>query len=364
MMINKRVVIIGRDADSHMEYDGGEYLAARVADMVRECFQGNTDTIQIYRPFFLQRFVNILCRQSYGMNKQIRKKTEVLLEKNTELIFFNGSVYGTLVKKMHRRKIQTAVFYYNVESQFYYEKYRLHKNLPNFVMYRYILWLEKLSTKYADIVITLNQRDSNGLNRIYGRKADFCSPASFEPVSRSYIEKGARRRGKKYLLFVGGINFANIEGLQRFIKNVFPYIDFDLYVIGNCCRELEKAVNTADYPGLRLLGFRDDIEKIYMQASAVIVPIYYGSGMKTKTVEALKYGKYIFGTPEAFAGIPIDCSKAGALCRNDEEFIKKIRLWGKKEHGLFCAYSYEFFMKHYTKEAVTANFCENLKALL
>lgn len=366
MKIAKRVVIIGRDADPRMKYDGGEYMAASVASMVRECFGKNTDTIQIYRPEFMQRLMNILCRQSYGMSRQVSRRLDELTKKNTRLAFFNCSIYGAAVKKLHRRGIRTAVFYYNVESRFYYEKYKSKKNLLNYVMYRYVLQQEKLSTKYSDIVITLNQRDSDDLCRTYGRRADFCSPTSFEPVSQEFIEKGQNKKktGKKYLLFAGGINFANIEGIEKFIKNVLPKIDFDLCIIGNCCKELKKIIKTDDYPRLHLLGFVKDIEKAYMQASAVIVPVYHGSGMKTKTVEALKYGKYVFGTPEAFAGIPIDYSKAGALCKDDQEFIDNINLWGQEEHDLFHAYSYYFFMKHYTKEAVTAKFRENLQALL
>ena len=52
----------------------------------------------------------------------------------------------------------------------------------------------------------------------------------------------------------------------------------------------------------------DDLGEYYRNCDVVIAPIFEGSGMKTKTTEALMWGKYIIGTNESFCGFAIDDS--------------------------------------------------------
>ena len=71
-----------------------------------------------------------------------------------------------------------------------------------------------------------------------------------------------------------------------------------------------------------------------------------GSGMKSKTAEALMYGKPILGTKEAFEGYDTDPAKVGALCNTATEFIETI---GKiqqdydwiEQHGIYARKEYK-----------------------
>lgn len=55
----------------------------------------------------------------------------------------------------------------------------------------------------------------------------------------------------------------------------------------------------------------------------MISPIWAGGGMKTKTAEALMYGKTIIGTTETFEGYEMD-PRCMILCRSAADFIAAI----------------------------------------
>ena len=72
---------------------------------------------------------------------------------------------------------------------------------------------------------------------------------------------------------------------------------------------------------IEIHGFVEDLYTFYAKADCVIAPIFEGSGMKTKTTEALMWGKFIIGTKEAFCGFDIT-DDIGVCCENSEDFIK------------------------------------------
>jgi glycosyltransferase involved in cell wall biosynthesis len=105
------------------------------------------------------------------------------------------------------------------------------------------------------------------------------------------------------ILFVGGINSFNREGLQWFLTEVWPLIyhaqpDARLHICGGICTTLFTVPN-----GVVLCGRVPDLTVEYAAAAAVIVPLLQGSGIKIKLVEAASYGKAIVTTPIGLQGL-------------------------------------------------------------
>ena len=101
---------------------------------------------------------------------------------------------------------------------------------------------------------------------------------------------------------------------------------------------------------IKIYGEVENLDYYYINADAVVIPIFIGGGMKTKTAEALMYGKHIFATQEAFEGYDIDYNKVGALCNTAEEFINKINLFSKSNYRKYNSYSREIFLKNYDEK--------------
>jgi succinoglycan biosynthesis protein ExoO len=118
------------------------------------------------------------------------------------------------------------------------------------------------------------------------------------------------------LLFVGSNTAPNIVGLEWFFREIWPLLrshrpQAQLSVAGSVARGLETAPE-----GVRLLGVVDDLAPLYRNAGVVISPLFTGSGLKIKLVEALAAGKAIVGTSVTLQGV--EAIAGGAIARADE----------------------------------------------
>lgn len=143
-------------------------------------------------------------------------------------------------------------------------------------------------------------------------------------------------------LFIGSGFYANLHGVSWFVENVLPNIKGKLLVIGKGMEVLkEKYIDTEK---LEIKGTVENINNYYYEENIIISPIFYGSGMKTKTIEALMFNKTIIGTSEAFVGI----KNIEGICNTKEEFIEKIQTLKKRAKGKYI--SRETFELYYSLE--------------
>lgn len=101
---------------------------------------------------------------------------------------------------------------------------------------------------------------------------------------------GARARSD--ILFVGSAYGPNIDGLRWFLSQVWPSVrqlrhETKLTVAG---RDLAPDIiheEAASAPGVEFVGRITDLEPLYRSAQVAIVPLFYGSGVPNKFLEAL-----------------------------------------------------------------------------
>ena len=267
-----------------------------------------------------------------------------------DCVFQEGTTSGHLAESLHKNGVKLVVFAHNVEKLLYQERYRSYKyNVLEALKYWSIKSNEKKSVAFADILIALTKRDSNNFVTYYGRKADVVMPISFEARE---IKKLCPTKNQEYLLFVGSNFFPNVEGMNWFIKNVIPFVNINVKIVGSCCNGIIPPPENLSSK-IELLGIVENLNDLYLNAMGVIAPIFKGSGMKTKTIEAMSYGKTIFGTDECFQGIECDYNKIGGLCNTANEFIEKINDYSG---GPYNEYTKSLFDNYYSNEAVQEKF--------
>lgn len=322
---------------------GGEGGQLRNRSMLKRLF--DVDIIEVPKISYIRHILNLIMLRSYGHTHALWKTISKKLNGKYDFIFLDGSIYGTYVKYLNKHGHKTIVFFHNVEKEFCKQRYSLQKSIMNFALIYYVGYNEHLSVKYASKIVALNMRDSDGLNSFYNRKADLVLPIAHQVISKQDLLSDSP---DSYLLFVGADFYANNEGILWFINNVVPFINKKVLIAGSCCNAIKKAIDISLYSNIELLGFVDDISVVYKNANCVICPIFSGSGTKTKTIEAMRYGKSIIGTTEAFVGINTDYNQIGALCNSADDFIKVIN---KKSFDAFNSYSYELFVHCFSTEA-------------
>jgi glycosyltransferase involved in cell wall biosynthesis len=326
MNAKAKLLYIGRNTNNLLKVGGNigrkihedaleEIFSDRIYKYLLD-YRKNSIKTYLYKIFFLY-FPEI----SPSVFINIKNKIEKV---QPQIVFVESSQYGGVVKYIKKKfpAICIVTFFHNIELQ-YAMSYLSLFNIKSWLFYRMSQVNEIQTVKYSDKCIVLNYRDANLLQQLYNRNADCILPVSFKDVLHinkiNKIKEESCFINKHECLFVG-INFeANIKGLNWFIKKVLPFVDVHLHIIGAGMSNI--FFNTDK---ITVMDYVDDLSEYYLDTDFIIEPIFDGGGMKTKTAEAMMWGKAIIGTDEAFCGYEIDNVIGLYRCNTDQEMIEKI----------------------------------------
>lgn len=322
-MSTVKILIVSPDIS---EYTGGGLVGQTIINSLIEAanslaFKTITYRIAPYKDY-KSKIVNQLRGYACGLNAHVMKELiEIISNESIDIVFYNSSRYGVLleaIKKIYPR-LKHIVLSHNVEVRFFLEAFKEKYNLKC-LLPLWSSWVNESKTvKLADILISLNERDSLEQERIYHRKADYICPLSLKD---RFNKLNGKTPSNLIGGFIGSNFFANKHGMMWFAENVSPYINVPILLIG---KDFEKEKDYfSKFKNIQLIGTVDNLDEYYNKISFIISPIFYGSGMKTKTAEAMMFAKTIFGTTEAFEGYEVDYEKIGGLCNSAQDFISKI----------------------------------------
>lgn len=265
---------------------------------------------------------NTLTGRNVCDHKTIKKVKRYICDLDIDAIFADSSTIGYLIKTI-RCNVPIISFFHNIEANYAWNKYK-HEGKKYIVAYWSYFHNEKYMVRLADRIILLNKRDEKELRRLYGRNADFFLPISF---TDTFDEKKIRTQPNQRfeLLFVGSLFQPNLEGLKWFIDEVMPRLDKEKYTLKIIGKNLETKRRELEHENVEVIGTVDNLDEYYFMADAVVIPIFYGDGMKVKTAEAMMYGKMIFATDEALEGYDVDNVEGIYRCNDAEEFVDQLK---------------------------------------
>ena len=276
----------------------------------------------------------------------------------TDFVFIDDSIYGIVAYYLRKAKYKGKIisFFHNVEYKIELQKTKIN---PLHFWKKFITrYNEKSAFEFSDKRIALNERDAEDLKNTYGIK-----PISIIPISLidkvKELDQSISTSIPPTCVFLGSSWYANVQGLNWFIKHVLDKVDIRLQVAGKGMDSMSKRFS---HPKIEFIGYVPDLALIISGADFIISPIFSGSGMKVKTCEALMYGKNIIGTKEAFEGYEVDFTKVGALCNNSVEFIYALNNLALVKRERFNAYSRNYFIKNHSFQATIKKFQEVIES--
>lgn len=315
------------------------------------------------QPLLKRLWEGILDYRIYGgLSFDIIKRIEERLKQSSfDLVFVSYSCYGALVRRLKRHfpNLRIITFFHNVELNYAYQELHTRKNILK-VCGRVILtyYAERASVSYSDKLIVLNQRDADMIKKIYHRMPDVLLPTSFE--DRGVVEMKQLVQTPLKYLFVGSAFYANIHGIKWFVQQVMPFVKGDLYIVGKGIAEELRDIKDQDR--VHVIGAVENMKQWYMKVDIVVCPIFLGSGMKTKTAEAMMYGKPIVGTTEAFVGYDVDFEEIGGCFSDAKQAIKILSDFESRVDKLRAcgAYARKEFVTKYSLESSLKIMCQVL----
>lgn len=123
----------------------------------------------------------------------------------------------------------------------------------------------------------------------------------------------------KRMLIVGWLDFGpNREGVLHIAEKVFPIIrqtvpEVELHVVGKT-KDSKLLEHLNAIPGVRALGFVEDLSREYENCRVLLVPIYQGAGTSVKFVEGLMTNRPIVSTSMGARGFE-------HLCKPGEHYL-------------------------------------------
>lgn len=286
--------------------------------------------------------------------KTLRRVIDYVKKIKPDVIFADSSNIGYLVEKC-KIDVPIFVFFHNIEKNYSWNKIR-HEGILYWFAYRSYYKNERKILSVASKTILLNIRDDKELQRIYGRSADFILPVTFDDKFDEYrIEQIDSQR--KALLFVGSLFQPNYEGIRWFVEKVMSQFVSDKYLLKIVGKNLETKRSELQRENVEIIGTVEDLADYYYSADAVVLPIFYGDGMKVKTAEAMMYGKKIFATKEALEGYDVGDIEEVYECNSKDEFVQNISKYLDNSVGYkFCKNVRGKFLEKYETKAVETEF--------
>ena len=110
--------------------------------------------------------------------------------------------------------------------------------------------------------------------------------------------------------FIGALNWQpNLDGLKWFVSGVWPRVlrslpDATLHIAGRGAPANAKARTSGK--NIFLEGEVEDAKRFVGSMTVMIAPLFAGSGLRMKIIEAMSLGKTVVATPVAAEGLPAE----------------------------------------------------------
>lgn len=131
---------------------------------------------------------------------------------------------------------------------------------------------------------------------------------------------------KKYdLVFTGNMNYPpNIECAEYLVKQILPLLPEETTVLLSGASPNQRIIQLAQDNKVTITGWVDDIRVSYASAKIFVAPLFIGTGLQNKLLEAMAMGLPSVTTSLANNALNANENKEILLAENAEEFSNKI----------------------------------------
>lgn len=271
-------------------------------------------------PYNAERFIN----------KDFEEKLcQLLVENNYDVVQLEGLYlcpYIPAIRKCTQAKV--ALRAHNVEHEIWSRMVENEKSLPKKWYKRIIAKrMRKFELSHInsyDYLVPITDRDAKFFSENGNTKPIYVAQSGLEPESPLFAIDNAKADfpGFSYL---GALDWQpNCEGLVWFVENVWKkyaerHPGAKFRVAGrNADKDFEKFLisNGVDYR-----GELENVVDYYASGAIFVVPLFSGSGMRIKIVEAMSAGKVVITTSLGTEGIATENGKNIFVADSSEGFI-------------------------------------------
>ncbi len=277
-------------------------------------------------PYNAQRFISKTYRDL------LRK---LLTNNHYDVVQLEGLYLYPYISQI-RKYTQAKIAYraHNMEHEIWHRLTENSKKIKRIYLRnleRRILNLEKKMLQESDIVLPISHADARKLYRLNPHHSVKIIPSGIDPVK--YKSNPVR---SKDIFFIGSLDWLpNREGLSWFLQNVWPSFSKELpqikfHIAGR--NAPGNFLKRTDYQNIFFHGEVESSTEFMQKYGIMIVPLFAGSGMRVKIIEAMALGKPIVSTATGAEGIDVTHGENILIANNDKEFKSELNTLLTDEH--------------------------------
>ncbi|WP_274650366.1 glycosyltransferase [Paenibacillus humicola] len=187
---------------------------------------------------------------------------------------------------------------------------------------------KKVASQFHHLIFT-SPAEAQSFRSVTRHESCYGIPMKFEPEQRR--DRGPRRYDRNKLVFVGKMDIPhNSSAVAYFCERIWPVIKAKapkatFYIVGkNPTPEVLRLQER--YPGVIVTGEVDDVKRVVGDAALMIAPMLFGTGIKTKIVEAMSWGVPVVTNRIGIEGIDANHGEDLFVCDTDEEVVQNVLL--------------------------------------
>lgn len=288
-------------------------------------------------PYIVSKFDDLVMFKRIDQMFINRKKWDYVF-----IDYLNMNLYGDYIRKKYGDLVGQFIFKdHNIEYELVHQEAMsssILKKMALLLETKRTLIYEKNAIQKAKKVFSVCEPNTEVIKK-YNERCWTMLPTYDMLKHRELVNDS------KSILYMGNLSWkSNMEGLSWFVENVFPRIieklpEVNLTIVGSG----PYSKLTSDNRNITYLGYVKDISHIYDNEKVFIVPLFEGSGIRIKILEAFNNEIAVVSTELACKTIGAKNNEEILIANNEEEFCKsvisllvddkkneKIRMAGKK----------------------------------
>jgi len=277
-------------------------------------------------PYQVERFAN---------QKFEGKLLELLVQFDPDVVQLEGVYLCPYIEKIRAHsKARIVLRAHNIEYMLWQN---ISENEPNLIKRVYLAIQAKRVKRFevaqfsnVDGVTTVTQHDLSVVEMHHPITKMRAIPFGIEIKPKPNRVK----YNTEAISFIGALDWMpNQEAMLWFIRSVWPllqhnYPSLQFHIAGrNAPMHLKSLIE--QQPGVIFHGEVNDSTEFLNQFSIIIVPLFAGSGIRVKIIEAMDHGLVVIASAKAVEGIPAISGQHLLIANTPEDFLNEItRVFG------------------------------------
>lgn len=148
-----------------------------------------------------------------------------------------------------------------------------------------------------DLAVSIQEKES-----CWFRSISTTPVVTIGPLLSSCVRTMQRSPGPPHILFIGSLHNSNINGIRSFITHIWPLLrklvpEITMTLGGTICNAVRPP------HGIKTVPFVISLNGFYSEGRVTVSPIWDGTGVKIKSVEALAHGVPVVTSTIATQGL-------------------------------------------------------------